>query len=154
MDTLLKQVITDFPGLHFSEGREFYWSPREKTVYYTQENHFTTPWTLLHEISHGLLEHKTFTSDFELLQLELAAWIKAKELASTYDVLIEENHIEDCLDTYRDWLHKRSVCPGCSTKSLQQTPGVYSCLNCSKEWRVSSNRLCRPYRAYTKIGAT
>jgi hypothetical protein len=153
MDTLLKQVHTDYPGLTFKAAPEFYWSPREKTVYYAKElkHESRWSWTLLHEISHGLLEHKTFTSDFELLQLELAAWVKAKALAVQYSIEIDEEHIEDCLDTYRDWLHKRSLCPGCAVKSLQKAPGLYACLNCRREWHVSSNRLCRAYRASTKV---
>lgn len=153
MDTLLKQVQADYSELAFKEASEFYWSPREKTVYYANKSDHQTrwAWTLLHEVSHGLLEHKTFTSDFELLQLELAAWVKAKTLATKYSIEIDEEHIEDCLDTYRDWLHKRSLCPKCAVKSLQKAPGLYSCLNCSTEWRVSSNRLCRAYRACTKV---
>lgn len=152
MDTLLKQVKTDHPGLIFKKAPEFYWSPREKTVYYTEPLTYDEKWswTLLHEISHGLLEHSTFTSDFELLQLELAAWVKAKALAAVYSIEINNDHIEDCLDTYRDWLHKRSLCPRCGVKSLQRASGLYSCLNCNQEWRVSSNRLCRAYRASTK----
>jgi hypothetical protein len=153
MDILLKQVALDYPKLSFKGGTNFYWSPSEKTVYYANNladlNYWR--WTLLHEISHGVLGHKTFRSDFELLQLELAAWMKAQELATKYNIEISKDHIEDCLDTYRDWLHKRSLCPGCSVKSLQKSPGVYACLNCSKEWQVSENRLCRPYRASLKV---
>jgi hypothetical protein len=153
MDTLLDQLKTDHPSLLFKASSDFYWSPREQTVYYTEKatdaQHWN--WTLLHEISHGLLGHKTFTSDFELLQLELAAWVQAKALAAHYGIEIDEDHIEDCLDTYRDWLHKRSLCPGCAVKSLQKAPGVYACLNCAQEWHVSSNRLCRAYRACKEV---
>lgn len=153
MDTLLKKVISDYPELSFQEAPEFYWSPREKTVYYAVnlDQELRWSWTLLHEISHGILEHKTFTSDFELLQLELAAWVKAKALAARYKIEIDEDHIEDCLDTYRDWLHKRSLCPTCAVKSLQKASGLYCCLNCGKEWHVSQNRLCRAYRASKKV---
>lgn len=154
MDTLLKKIAADFPQLSFKCGPEFYWSPQEKTIYYTKDASPTAPWTLLHEVSHGVLNHQTFLSDFQLLQLELAAWVKAKELAIKYAIEIEENHIEDCLDTYRDWLHKRSLCPGCCIKSLQTSPGVYTCFNCNKEWRVSTNRLGRPYRTCTKLVTT
>lgn len=147
MDTLLKSLSQDYPALTFKSGSEFYWSPKEQVVYHSNTKRRSDTWTLLHEASHGILQHKTFTSDFELLQLELAAWEKAKELARHYRVSINLDHIEDCLDTYRDWLHKRSLCPSCGTKSLQATSVTYSCFNCNDTWRVSSSRLCRPYRA-------
>lgn len=147
MDTLLKGLSKDFPGITFQKGADFYWSPREQVVYYAGALRKSDCWTLLHEASHGVLQHKTFKSDFQLLQLELEAWEKAKELASQYGFSISSDHIEDCLDTYRDWLHKRSLCPSCDMKSLQQDSSTYSCYNCNTTWRVTSSRLCRPYRA-------
>jgi hypothetical protein len=118
-------------------------------------------WALLHETGHALLEHQSYKGDFELLRLEVAAWERAREVAATIshdfspdstpdagmDVTIDEDHIQDCLDTYRDWLYKRSICPTCTTKCLQQDDFVhYRCFNCHTTWRVSSNRFCRAYR--------
>jgi len=152
METLLRVLQKDFPELTFKAANDFYWSPKEQSVYYTNVNkHQSDIWSLLHETSHGILNHKTFVTDFELLQLELAAWEKAKELAARYDITINTNHIEDCLDTYRDWLHKRSLCPSCSVKSLQEDANTYRCLNCNTAWHVSANRHCRPYRAKVVI---
>jgi Domain of unknown function (DUF955). len=147
MDTLLKNLTRDYPSLTFKAGAEFYWSPKEQIVYHRGSRRRSDAWTLLHEASHGILQHKTFKSDYELLQLELAAWEKARELAKHYSITIDLDHIEDCLDTYRDWLHKRSLCPGCGMKSLQEDSTTYSCFNCNEKWRVSSSRLCRPYRS-------
>jgi hypothetical protein len=147
MQALLEGLTKDFPDLSFKIGSDFYWSPSEQVVYYTDKHKPSDAWTLLHEASHGLLQHKTFRSDFELLQLELEAWEKAKQLARKYRIKINYMHIEDCLDTYRDWLHKRSLCPTCNMKSLQTSCSTYNCLNCNSQWSVSSNRLCRPYRA-------
>lgn len=147
MEALLRTLRQDFPRLSFKTSDDFYWSPQEQSVYYANAKQKSDVWSLLHETSHGILDHQTFVTDFELLQLELAAWVKAKELALRYDIIIDTNHIEDCLDTYRDWLHKRSLCPSCGVKSLQESVSTYHCLNCNTAWRVSANRHCRPYRA-------
>lgn len=146
MVTLLKSLTLAYPSLSFKKGTHFYWSPREQVVYYAPIKNTTDAWTLLHEVSHGILQHTTYTSDFELLQLELAAWERAKKLGLEHAITIDPNHIEDCLDTYRDWLHKRSLCPTCNVKSLQINNESYGCLNCNTTWHVSASRLCRPYR--------
>ena len=151
MTELLAQLKKDYPNLQFMAHDVFHWSPQEQIVYFAATNSETDSWTLLHETSHAVLNHTTFTSDFHLLQLELAAWEKAKELGSAYSITIEPNHIEDCLDTYRTWLYKRSLCPTCSRESLQHDEKTYGCLNCGKTWRVSANRLCRPYRASKRL---
>jgi hypothetical protein len=93
-----------------------------------------------------MLGHQTYRSDFELLLLEVAAWDKAKQLAASQGITMDEEHIQDCLDTYRDWLHERSTCPRCGTVSLQASPSEYNCHNCSASWQVSKSRFCRPYR--------
>jgi hypothetical protein len=103
-------------------------------------------WSLLHETGHGLLVHADYQSDLELLHMEVAAWEKAKELGQAFGVQIDPNHIEDCLDTYRDWLHRRSTCPTCGSVSLQHNSTEYHCHNCNAMWQVSSSRFCRPYR--------
>lgn len=156
MEQLLDRLRADYPSLTFCLGASFYWSPAEQIVYYTESARRSAPWTLLHETSHGILKHTSFTNDMELVQLEVAAWQKAKELAATYDITIDTNHIEDCLDTYRDWVHKRSLCPDCGIQSLQVDTTLYGCLNCNTSWHVSQNRLCRPYRRkqFTGTSAT
>lgn len=146
-NTLVKQLQADHPSLLFNPSDRFYWSPKEQTVFYVEDDKPKYQWTLLHETSHGILNHKTFGTDFELLQIEIATWEKAKNIGAKYGINIDVDHIENCLDTYRDWLHKRSVCPKCTLKGLQTSPSLYKCINCAHEWRVSKNRLCRPYRA-------
>ena len=149
--TLLDQVIADFPEVSFEAGEQFLWSPKEHTVFYVADtSNKAEHWALLHELSHGLLGHTTYKTDFELLQLEVAAWHKAEALAASYGLKIDENHIQDCLDTYRDWLHARSECPSCTEHGLQKNSTTYTCLNCRTEWRVSSARFCRPYRMKSK----
>lgn len=148
MDTLLKSLSKRLPDITFKEGVAFYWSPEHSTVTYKrvlpQQPEHT--WALLHEASHALLEHKTYQKDVELLQLEVAAWQKAKELGEEFGITISDDHIEDCLDTYRDWLHQRATCPRCSTVSFQANAREYRCHNCTAVWHVSTSRFCRPYR--------
>jgi hypothetical protein len=143
---ILPKLQRDFPDIAFTEGSDFYWSPQQQTVFYASQG---DAWSLLHELSHALLGHARYQSDFELLALEVAAWDKARVLAPDYGVTIDEDHIQDCLDTYRDWLHQRSTCPRCGTKSLQTDAQHYQCFNCQTIWKVTASRFCRPYRQLT-----
>lgn len=151
MQALLDKLAADFPKIRFVEGDAFYWSPKDKAVTYGQGT--TQPdiahWSLLHEVSHGILGHTAYKNDFELMQLEVDAWQHARGLAKRYSLKIDPEHIQDCLDTYRDWLHRRSTCPTCGTVSLQKDPKTYECFNCRTSWHVSSSRFCRPYRMVT-----
>jgi hypothetical protein len=77
-------------------------------------------------------------------------WEKAKQLAESLNYTIDPDHIQDCLDTYRDWLYQRSTCPTCTNCSLQTNSRTYACFNCGTNWNVSSSRMCRPYRKLAK----
>ena len=148
MQELLEQLRKDYPDIQFIEGKAFYWSPKDRSVTYggASTQPLVACWSLLHEVSHGILGHTTYHSDFELMGLEVEAWQKASKLAKKYDYKISPEHIQDCLDTYRDWLHRRSTCPTCGTVSIQKDPKTYECFNCRTSWHVSSSRFCRPYR--------
>lgn len=148
MDKLVETLQTRFPGLRFAPGRQFCWSPETGEIIYKPGAHnHRAAWSLLHETGHALLGHQGYKGDFELLKLEIDAWQRARLLAAELDLTIDEDHIEDCLDTYRDWLYKRSICPSCSAKCLQQGDFVhYRCFNCHTVWRVSASRFCRAYR--------
>jgi hypothetical protein len=149
MDHLVKSLRQQFPAITFTEGSRFCWSPRTHEVTYTTPKDSTRGvWSLLHETGHALLEHSNYRADFELIKLEIAAWERARELADLLEIPIDEDHIQDCLDTYRDWLYKRSICPSCNTKCLQQADMCYyRCFNCHTRWKVSPSRFCRAYRA-------
>ena len=108
--SLLKQLQTDFPELRFATDTNYYWSAHDKTVYFDQQNAENAP-LLLHETAHGLLGHDSYTVDVELIKLEREAWTKAAELAEQYDIALPEAVREEALDSYRDWLHTRSLCP-------------------------------------------
>jgi len=151
LDGLLGQIAADYPDLEFIESAHFSWHAGKKHVSYkkTGQNTLHNIFALFHELGHAILEHKDFTHDIQLLQLEVAAWQKAREVASHYSVTIDEDYIEDCLDTYRDWLHLRATCPTCFARSLQASQHRYRCHNCQTEWSVTRSRLCRPYRLKT-----
>ena len=146
---MLDQLRMRFPDLQFVAGSRFCWSPATNEIIYDADRQDETAmWSLLHETGHALLEHQSYLADFELLRIEMAAWQKARQLAADLDITINENHIQDCLDTYRDWLYKRSICPTCSTKALQQNDYAhYRCFNCHTVWKVTPSRFCRAYRA-------
>src|ERR1700722_15355229 len=147
MDSLINQLKIDFPKLKFSAGTNFCWSPAtQEIVYNPAKPKPSGRWAVLHELGHALLDHTNYSYDFELVKLEVAAWHKAQELESQYRQKISPEHIQNCLDTYRDWLYRRSLCPACGNSSLQQSPTRYQCFNCHTVWKVTAARFCRPYR--------
>jgi hypothetical protein len=153
MDELVSTLQVQSPALRFTPGSQFCWSPETGEIFYKAGTKGRRAvWSLLHETGHALLGHASYKADFELLRLEIAAWERARQLAQTLKIEIDEEHIQDCLDTYRDWLHKRSICPNCTTKCLQQGDFVhYRCFNCHTTWRVTASRFCRAYRSTKNI---
>jgi hypothetical protein len=151
LDTLLARIAADYPDLQFIEAAHFAWHAGKKHVSYKKagKNTMHSMYSLLHELGHAILGHKDYTHDIELLQLEVAAWEQARGLASHYGLEIDEDYLQDCLDTYRDWLHLRATCPACFGRSLQNSERSYRCFNCQSEWTVTRSRLCRPYRLQT-----
>ncbi len=146
MDQLVKDLSRQYPDIKFVVGERATWSPRTKEVFYCDSDKYTDTLALIHELGHALSGHNTFKSDVDLLRKEAEAWDRAKELAATHKIDFDESHVQDCLDTYRDWLHRRSTCPTCSAHGVQRDLHEYVCLNCDSTWRVTNSRLCRPYR--------
>lgn len=148
MANIVEQVQNLVPGIRLEAGHTLFWSPETKLITYQEEQlaEETGVWALIHESAHALLGHERYDTDFELLKLEVAAWHKAKEIAADLGISMSEDHIQDCLDTYRDWLHQRSTCPTCGIVSMQETSRQYRCHNCNSVWQVSASRFCRPYR--------
>jgi hypothetical protein len=142
---LLSKIQADFSKKYnFKPGNTFVWSSSDETIYYSTDREVAenSVWSLLHEIGHAELGHMRYEDDFELLMMEVAAWKKAKELAAAYHLVIDEHHIEECLDSYRDWLHQRSRCVECRTHSLQTDETTYECYNCGTKWKVPASRMC------------
>ncbi len=150
--SLLSKLQESYPEIKFVSGNDFIWSPKDNRVEYVNKSLPTDigKWALIHEVAHADLKHISFEDDFSLLQLEIAAWRKAREIAKIYDMEIDSEHIEDCLDTYRDWLHNRSTCPKCGVVSLQGKNNTYTCFNCRTSWKVPNSQVCRVTRRIIK----
>ena len=153
MRKLIDTLQAEFPQLRFKAGAQFSWSPgSDEIIYKTDAKGERAKWSLLHETGHALLDHQAYGADFELLRLEVDAWERAKAIGKAVGITIDEDHIQDCLDTYRDWLYKRSICPECATKCLQQDDNAhYRCFNCHATWRVTTSRFGRAYRRHTSV---
>lgn len=145
IEKLLPVLKKDFPVVAFSAGDSFVWSPTKQLITYTtsQPNNDHGVWALIHEVAHYQLGHNSYGTDFNLLQLETSAWSQAEKTAKNYNITIDPDHIQDCLDTYRDWLHKRAKCPTCSVVSMQRKDKKYQCFNCNTAWSVPKSPLCK-----------
>jgi hypothetical protein len=145
--SLVDKITKDYPQFKFLPGKQEHWSPRTNTITYSQtETLDELRYGLLHELAHALLGHSTYQSDFELLKLESQAWELAAKIGRKYNIRLDNDHIQDCLDTYRDWLHRRSKCPTCAMHVMQKDPHTYKCFNCNTTWTVSHRRFARSYR--------
>lgn len=126
--TFFARVRSDFPEIKFVSGRRFsFRAPR--TVFYAKDED-GAEMLLLHEIGHAILGHSDFKTEIERLKMERAAWEEARKLAKRYGVLFDEEFVEERLDTYRDWLHKKSSCPECGLTRFQTVDGVFHCPQC------------------------
>lgn len=135
ISSIVSSLATAFPEFIFLPGNENRWSPNNKTVHYDPSSN---PAYLLHETAHGILGHSAYTRDIELLAIERDAWDYAKDsLANRFAVEIDEDTVADSIDTYRDWLHSRSLCPRCESTGVQQSSRNYRCLSCGADWRVN-----------------
>jgi hypothetical protein len=148
--SLLHKLKTDYPDIRFVPSDTFVWSPETSTVFYSTEGPQVKA-LLLHEVSHGLLQHKEYKRDIELLAMEAAAWDKAKQLAEHYHYPLDEAVAEGHLDTYRDWLHARSTCVNCSATGYESGKETYTCPACTTQWRVNEARVCELRRYKQKL---
>jgi len=146
--SLVARLRHDFPDIGFEPGDGFRWSPRDNSVYYVAPLKKRDGATLLHEAGHALLGHTDFSHDINLIKMEREAWSRALQLAKTYDVTIDDDAVEEALDSYRDWLDARSRCPNCGQTGVQESEGIYHCPICRVGWRVNDARQCglRRYR--------
>lgn len=146
MEKLILSLKKDYPDLTFVEGSLLCWSPGKKQIYYKTTDDHRNVCGVLHEIGHARLEHSSYSSDIDLLHKEALAWEEALKIAERYSVELDDSQVQSCLDTYRDWLYKRSTCPNCQAKGIQKRLNTYICINCHNSWLVSNSRFCRPYR--------
>lgn len=147
LDMVLEAISQKLPQHNLKPGEQLRWSPATKTIVYKADDEsIENIWGLLHEAGHASLDHKDYDYDVELLQCEVAAWDEANDIGGTLGIKIDPEHVQDCLDTYRDWVHQRSTCPRCGVVTFQAENAKYECYNCHKVWLVTQSRMCRPYR--------
>lgn len=127
--------------ISFQQGDGFYWDPKSTTVLYDSKEP-NSQQLLLHELGHALSGHGAYNHDIELIAMERAAWEQALQISEHYDVTISEDLVEEYLDSYRDWLHARSLCPHCAATGVQTARSTYQCLNCHCIWQVNDARSC------------
>ena len=124
----LDRLRVDFPDFCFKHGRKFAFRPPRTVTIGPEEPHDSL--LLLHEVGHALCGHRDFGTDVQRLKMEREAWEKARELCNQYGVTYSEDLVESELDTYRDWLDKKSRCPECGLTRFQAPDGTYHCPRC------------------------
>lgn len=128
MQDLIKKLQLDFPEFSFKNGKRFLFRyPRTIMIGSSEPG---SEISLLHELGHAILGHKSYKTDVERLKMETEAWEKARELAKKYQIDFNEEMIQNDLDTYRDWLHKKSRCPKCGLTRFQDKDKKYHCPRC------------------------
>lgn len=145
---LLQQVQSDFLDISFKSSDTFYWTSDEQTIYYDSQAE-NAAWSLLHELGHMVHDHSTYNSDSRLVRMEVEAWEAAIKFGTKYGVNIDEEYVQDCIDSYRNWQYARSKCPKCEQAGVEPKSGQYKCFNCGNSWRVTDSRFCRAYRIQT-----
>lgn len=125
---LLDKLRSDYPNFNFKSGRKFAFRyPNAITIGPPEAS---DDLLLLHEVAHAILGHRNYQEDIERVKMECAAWEKAKELAAVYGVKVDEDLIQNELDTYRDWIHKKSRCSRCGLTRFQTPDAKYHCPRC------------------------
>ncbi|MDO4872318.1 MAG: hypothetical protein Q4A27_02740 [bacterium] len=132
-------LAKDFPQFNFESADDFHWNFETQTIFF-EPNSSNFEAQILHEIGHGIDQHANFSLDIELLQMENQAWETAREIAAEYGLKISQNLVEKHLDSYRDWLHRRSLCPNCFVNGFQQSDLSYKCPACGTIWNVNDSR--------------
>jgi hypothetical protein len=136
---LLTRLRADNPQLHFASGHDDHWDGLD-SIYYSPDS---PACHLLHELAHAVLGHKHYPLDIDLLRIERSAWDHVRTvLGPRYGVEITSDDSEDSLDTYRDWLHNRSLCPDCGSSGLQNLDRTYRCVVCRSRWRANDAKTC------------
>lgn len=131
--SFITKLQQDHPDLKFKFGPRFSFRPPRTIIIgpLTEELsplHFQL--LLLHELGHALSGHFDYHTDIERLRIEAEAWDKAKKISSFYQIPYDQDFAESQLDSYRDWLHQKSLCKTCQISRYQTPDGIYHCPNC------------------------
>lgn len=134
LNNFVTRLKTDFVQFRFRKGKRFTFRAPRTIILEPVEDYMGAEekyeLSALHELGHALLEHRFYTTDPERLKMESAAWEKARELCLQYGVVYDTEYAEGELDTYREWLHRKSCCPGCGLTRYQTKDGRYHCPGC------------------------
>lgn len=144
---LIDKITDDYPEICVEIGEKCAWNPDSQTITYSPDDDTST---ILHELGHALSGHSVYSLSIELLAMEREAWSRAREVAVSYDITLDENVVEQHLDTYRDWLHSRSLCPSCASTGIEANHNSFECPNCDNRWQVNDARQCQLRRTSTK----
>lgn len=133
-------LITKYQQYTFLPASFFSYDASEEVINYDpiRLNKPNGKISLLHEISHCELGHFNYQYDIELLMMEVDAWHYTKKLADQHGIGLDESYIQDCIDSYKDWVELRGTCPRCNNYCFEQSKNLYSCFVCSSMWQVSS----------------
>lgn len=137
MQKLIKKLANDFPELTIAKGSRFQFSPPNH-IFYPPKSPYPNAKNkllLLHELGHYLIRLNDYSTDIELIEIEALAWQKARELCLGYKISFDEDFAEDCLDSYRNYLHYSSLCKNCQLAGYQDDSGTYHCPLCGNNWR-------------------
>ena len=149
ISSTFERIAADYPEISFVRGEDFHWSPDDQTITHPQLRTHADLCQLFHEIGHAKLGHRDYTTDAALIDMERQAWAYAAEtLAPRYVVALtlDDAIVQNSLDSYREWLHARSMCPRCDAIGIERSRGSYRCLVCRQNWRVNEARTCRLQR--------
>lgn len=156
-EELVAELKAEYPRLNFRVNKKFSYRPPRTICYETDNKICVTEggfeqkkatkyvsdeqknakneqnWyllQLLHELGHALSGHVDFRTDVDRVRMEREAWERARELCEKYEVDYDEEYVEIAMDSYRDWLHRRSRCVKCGETRYQTADGRYHCAFC------------------------
>ena len=125
----LEKIISLYPNFTFRSGQKFKFR-QQKTIYYSLSETDNFPILLLHELAHANLGHYSFETNLERLKIESAAWEETKNLCQKFNLSFSDDFAKTELDTYRDWLHQKSLCRNCGLIRFETSDGNYHCPRC------------------------
>ncbi len=131
----LKDLISAYPEFTFRPGKKFSFRP-PKSIHYLEDND-NFRFLLLHELAHALLGHFSFSTSLERLKIERDAWEKTRSLCAEYKIPFDESLAEAELNTYRDWVHQKTLCKCCGLSCLELNSESLYCPFCQKTYKRS-----------------
>jgi hypothetical protein len=148
---MIDKLKLKYPAIQFVPSERYSFISHKNTVTYLEsDDNPLGHHSLLHELAHAMLEHNHYKNDINLLKIERDAWALTKKFLNEHGIEIDKEHIEDCLDTYRDWIYKRASCPRCAHIGYQTSKSSYDCVFCVITWRVPESRLCMVKRTLAR----